>query len=620
MKTSIATVSMGGLLREKLAAIAEAGFDGVEIFETDVTASDRTPEEIAAQAADLGLEIVALQPFRDFEGMPEPERRRNFERARRKFELANRLGAPRMLVCSNVSPLALGGIDRAATDLRELGGLAEEFGIDVGFEALAWGRHVSDYRDAWEIVRRADHPRIGVILDSFHLLARGLSVDAIRAIPADRITFVQVSDAPKVDMDILQLSRHHRCFPGQGELDIPGFMAALGATGYDGWLSHEVFSDRFRMGSPRRIAFDGERSLVHLTGMTRERAPLPAPTRAEGVTFVEFAVGGEEAGMLSDLFRAMGFARAGRHRSKAVDRYVQGDINLVINAEPKGFAHSHYVTHGPSVAAIGFWVEDAARAMDRAEALLATSFRQPVGPGELEIPAIRGVGGSLIYFLDHTTELGRVWEVEFDPENGDPAPSAGLTRIDHVAQSIPFEELPSWRLYYASVLGFDRTPQVDVADPAGLVESQVLFSPNRAVQIALNSSQARQTQSNRFINEFFGAGVQHIAFAADDIFAAVERMRAAGVGLLPIPENYYDDLEARFDLDPETAANLRAFGVLYDEDASGRYFQVYTQVIAERFFFEVVSRDGYAGFGAPNAPIRLASQARLSRHPAVPRE
>jgi 3-dehydroshikimate dehydratase len=316
----------------------------------------------------------------------------------------------------------------------------------------------------------------------------------------------------------------------------------------------------------------------------------------------------------------MGFRHSGQHRSKAVGRYEQGDINLVINAETKGFAHSHYLAHGASVAALGLWVDDAARAMDRAEALLATAFRQPVGAGELDIPAIRGVGGSLVYFLDRNTELGRVWEVEFVSARDGGTREAGLTGVDHIAQSIPFEELPSWRLYYTAVLGLERTPQVDVADPAGLVESQVLYSPGRAVQVVLNSSQARQTQSNRFINELFGAGVQHIAFATPDIFAAVERMREAGVGLLPIPANYHDDLEARFSLAPELAARLRALGILYDEDASGRYFQVYTRVIAERFFFEVVQREGgYVGFGAGNAPIRLAAQARLSQHPAFPR-
>lgn len=618
MRTSIATVSMGGSLREKLEAVAAAGFDGVEIFETDILAHDGPPAEVGRMVRDLGLEIVAFQPFRDFEGMPEPRRARGFERAKRKFQLMNELGTENILVCSNISPQALGGIDRAAADLRELGELAAGFGVNVGFEALAWGRHIRDYRNAWEAVRRADHARVGIILDSYHILALGLPVDPIRAIPADRITFVQVADAPRIDMDLLQLSRHFRCFPGQGDLPIASFMAALRATGYDGWLSHEIFNDRFRMASPRRIAADGERSLIHMTGVARGGQPLPAPTPAEGVAFVEFALGEEEAGELGALFRAMGFAHAGRHRSKDVDWWRQGGINLVINTEADGFAHAHAITHGPSVAAIGLWVGDAGQQMDRAEALLAQTFRQPVGPGELEIPAIRGVGGSLIYFLDHGAELGRVWEVEFETvEDGDA--DAGLTRIDHIAQTIPFEELPGWRLFYLSILDLAKAPQVDVNDPAGLVESQVLYAPDRQVQIALNSSQSRQTQSSRFIDEFFGAGVQHIAFEAGDIFAAVGRMRGAGVELLPIPSNYYDDLEARFDLDPDLADRLRGLNILYDEDEHGRYFQVYTRVFADRFFFEIVAREGYKGFGAPNAPIRLAAQARLSRHPAVPR-
>ena len=618
MRTSIATVSLGGELREKLEAIAAAGFEGVEIFETDILAHDGTPADVGRLVRDLGLEIVALQPFRDFEGMPEPRRARGFERAKRKFQLMNELGTLNILVCSNVSPYSLGGIDRAAADLRELGELAESFGVNVGFEALAWGKHIWDYRDAWEVVRRADHPRVGIILDSYHILSRNLPVDAMRSIPADRITFVQVADAPKIEMDLLQLSRHFRCFPGQGDLDIGGFMAALRETGYDGWLSHEIFNDRFRMASPRQIAADGERSLIAMTGVARGGKALPEPTTAEGLAFIEVTVSEEEADDLSRLFRAMGFTHAGRHRSKDVDWWRQGQINLVINTDKEGFAHAHYITHGPSVAAMGFWVADAGRQMDRAEALLAPSFRQPVGPGELQIPAIRGVGGALIYFLDHGAELGQVWEVEFEPLSDEATP-CGLTRIDHIAQSIPFEELPTWRLFYLSIFDFEKTPQVDVADPAGLVESQVLYSPNRAVQIALNSSQARQTQSSRFINEFFGAGVQHIAFTTDDIFTAVDRMRAAGVELLPIPENYYDDLEARFDLEPELADRLRALNILYDEDENGRYFQVYTSVFAEHFFFEIVSRDGYQGFGAPNAPIRLAAQSRLSRHPAVPR-
>ena len=619
MRNGIATVSLGGTLREKLAAIADAGFEGIEIFETDIVAHDGPPAEVGRMARDLGLEIIAFQPFRDFEGLPEPRRARAFERARRKFEMMAELGAPRLLVCSNVSPHALGGIDRAAADLRELGGIAEGYGVEIGFEALAWGRYIRDWRDAWEAVRRADHRNVKLVLDSYHALAPGYPTEPMRAIPADRISFVQLADAPRIDMDVLQLSRHLRLFPGQGELPIGDFMGAIEATGFDGWISHEIFNDRFRMALPRRIAADGERSLIAMTGKRRDGAPLPQKARLEGTAFLEFALDEEAAEDLGALFRAMGFAKAGRHRSKDVERFVQGGVNLILNTEKEGFAHSHYLTHGPAVCAIGLWVSDASLQTDRAEALLAPVHHAPVGPGELEIPSIRGVGGSLFYFLDHGDALGRVWEVEFEPV-ADDTPPAGIERVDHIAQSIPFEELPTWRLYYRTIFDLEPAAQVDVVDPGGLVESQALQSPDRSVRFTLNASQSRLTQSGRFLGEIFGAGVQHVAFACTDIFAAAERMRAAGARLLPIAGNYYDDLEARFDLDPALADRLRATGVLYDEDERGRYFQLYTAVFAERFFFELVQREDYDGFGAANAPIRLAAQTRLAPDPTLPRE
>jgi 4-hydroxyphenylpyruvate dioxygenase len=619
MRNGIATVSLGGTLRDKLAAIAEAGFEGVEIFETDIIAHDGPPDEVGRMVRDLGLELIAFQPFRDFEGMPEPRRSRTFDRARRKLEMMTELGAPRLLVCSNVSPHAEGGIDRAAADLRELGDIAQGFGIEIAFEALAWGRFIRDWRDAWEVVRRTDHPSVKLLLDSFHTLAPGYPVEPMRAIPGDRISFVQLADAPKIEMDILQLSRHLRLFPGQGDLDIPSFMAAIEATGFDGWISHEIFNDRFRMASTRRIAADGERSLIAMTGRARGGRTLPPKPALEGTAFIEFAVDEANGDELARLFRAMGFAHVGRHTSKDVERYAQGGINLILNMEQEGFAHSHFITHGPSVAAIGLDVSDASAQLARAEALLAPVHRQPVGPGELAIPSVRGVGGALLYFLDRGADFGRVWQVEFDAIEDETTEPAGLTKVDHIAQSIPFEELPTWRLFYRSIFELEPTPQVDVVDPAGLVESQVLQAPDRSVRFTLNASQSRQTQAGRFIDELFGAGVQHVAFACDDIFTAVERMRAAGVDLLPIPENYYDDLEARFDLAPETLERLRRLNILYDEDDHGRYFQVYTRVFAERFFFEVVERESYDGFGAPNAPIRLAAQTRLSRAPAMPR-
>src|SRR5665213_7339 len=191
MQTSIATVSLAGGLAEKLEATAAAGFTGVEIFESDLLSFNGSPKDVARMMADLGLRIVTFQPFRDFEGMPEPQRSRTFARAERKFDLMAELGCDLLMVCSNVSPDALGGIDRAAADFHELGERAQKRGMRVAFEALAWGRHVNDYRDAWEIVRRADHPAVGLVLDSFHTLARGTDLGAMRAIPRDRIFLVQ---------------------------------------------------------------------------------------------------------------------------------------------------------------------------------------------------------------------------------------------------------------------------------------------------------------------------------------------------------------------------------------------------------------------------------------------
>src|SRR5665213_3895057 len=169
MKTSIATVCLSGGLSEKLEAIAAAGFRGVEFFESDLLSYNGTPPDVAKEMADLGLKAITFQPFRDFEGMPEPQRTRTFDRAERKFDLMQELGCDLLMVCSNVSPDSLGGIDRAAADFRALGERAKLRGLRVAFEALAWGRHISDYRDAWEVVRRADHPAIGLVLDTFHI-------------------------------------------------------------------------------------------------------------------------------------------------------------------------------------------------------------------------------------------------------------------------------------------------------------------------------------------------------------------------------------------------------------------------------------------------------------------
>lgn len=614
MQTSIATVSISGDLAEKLEAIAAAGFDGVEIFENDFLTFGASPADVRKMVADLGLTITLFQPFRDFEGMPEPHRSRAFERARRKFALMNELGTDLILICSNVSPAALGGIDRAAADFRELGEIAKSFGVRVGYEALAWGRHVNDHRDAWEIVRRADHANVGIILDSFHTLSRKIDPNTIRAIPGDKIFIVQLADAPLIDMDLLYWSRHFRNMPGEGDLPVVDFMRAVAATGYAAPLSLEIFNDQFRGGSPKAISVDGRRSLVYLMDQVRRLEPdiaIPVPTMPDriavkGVEFIEFAADEAEAQQLSGMLSAMGFARAGLHRSKDVELYRQGGINIVINTETDGLAHSTWATHGTSAYAIGLKVGDAAATVERATALGAQTFEQNVAEGELSIPAIRGVGGGVIYLLDDSADLGRVWELEFVPEPGATSSSAGLTGIDHVAQTMIYDEMLTWVLFYRSIFTTQKSGVVDVLDPSGLVRSQVIENAEGTLRLTLNGAENSRTLAGQFVTKTFGSSVQHLAFATRDIFATAAAMQ---LDVLRISDNYYDDIEARLGLDRDLVDRLRRHNILYDRDEAGEFFQFYSQTFGEGFFFEILERrGGYAGYGAPNAPFRIAAQ------------
>jgi 4-hydroxyphenylpyruvate dioxygenase len=629
LKTSIATVSVPGSLREKLEAIAAAGFDGVEIFEQDFLSYDGSPREVGQLVRDIGLEITLFQPFRDIEGLPEPLRTKAFDRAKRKFDIMEQLGTDLILICSNNHPESLGGVDRAADDLRELASIAAERDLRIGYEALAWSRHVNDHRDAWEIVRRTDHPNAGIILDSFHTLGRKIDPDSIRRIPGDKIFFIQLADAPLIDMDLLYWSRHFRNMPGEGDLDVQGFMQAVMATGYTGPISLEIFNDQFRGGSSRMVAIDGHRSLVNLMDRVRRAEPtlsvpmpaLPAPVRSNGVEFIEFTASDAEAETLGKMLGTMGFTHSGQHIAKSVQLWEQGDINIVINTEPEGFAHSAYVMHGTSICDIGIHVDDARATVERARAMGAAPFSQPIGPGELEVPAIRGIGGSVMHFVDERSELARLWEVECNATgNGTPTEGVGLTRIDHIAQTMNYEEMLSWSLFYTSIFETTKTPMVDVVDPDGLVRSQAIEGTNGALRITLNGAESHRTFAGRYLAQSYGSAVQHVAFQTQDIFATADKLRDSGFQELRISENYYDDIASRFDIEPEVLDRMRAHSILYDEDANGAFFQQYSRIYGEGIFFEIVQRvNGYGGYGGPNAPFRTAAQKRDLPAKGLPR-
>jgi 4-hydroxyphenylpyruvate dioxygenase len=610
----IATISVNGPLRTKLRAIADAGFEHVEIFESDLLASPEPVHVIGAMMRDLGLTCVAFQPFRDFEGMPASKRQRVFDRAERKFDVLQELGTDLMLVSSNVSPESLADRGRIVDDFRELGSRAAARGVRVGFEALAWGRHIRDHRDAWDIVREVDHAAVGLVLDAFSSLAPGIPIDSLNSIRHDKLFHVQIADAPKLAMDPLSWSRHFRCMPGQGDLPLIEYVGALRRMGYDGVLSLEIFNDRFRAGSTTEVALDGMRSLDFLLEQVERgsgaRALPDARTACQGIEFIEFCASEDEAKQLGHMLHTLGFVPTHRHVRKAVTRWRQGDINLVVNCEPDGFAHSYDTVHGASVCAIGLRVADPEAALRRAAQLQVQSFSQPVGPGEYEIPALRGVGGSLLYFMKES-ETPSIWRTEFEALPANASPGAGLTRIDHFSQSMQYEEMLSWLLYYVTLFQVEKSAAIEIADPVGLVQSQAIQSADRNFRVLLNSSAAGQTLVDRFLHAYGGAGVQQVSFATRDIFATAARMRELGMDSLPIPENYYYDLGARFGLQDAVLSRMAELNILYDEDERGSYHHLYTRGFAKRFFFEVVQRHEYDGYGARDTAIRLAAQSRF---------
>ena len=445
-------------------------------------------------------------------------------------------------------------------------------------------------------------------------------VAPIAALPASRIALAQLADAPGVLMDAMSLSRHHRCFPGQGDWPMLAFLEAIIETGYSGPLSLEVFNDQFRGAPAAAIARDGMRSLQTcgeaLERRRVERATpsimpgpaLPRPAEITGVEFIEFAASATQSARLCAELEGLGFARVAHHRSKDVDLFRQNDVNIVVNREQEGFAHSFSLVHGACVCALALRCDDAGRALERANALGAPTYYGRIGAGEALVPAIAGVENALIYFVDRKPGEDGPLERDFTFSGANDSPGM-INRIDHLSNVVRRSEFLSWVTFYKSVLGFEDEPQVELADPHGAFFSRVLRSRNGAVRIPINNAEGGSTAVSRFIESFRGGGVQQIALSTRDLFAFVERAREHGVSFLDIPDNYYIDLAARTVLSADTIERMRRLHILYDNHRGGEFLHIYTSTFDDRFFFEIVERRGYDLFGAANTPARLAAQA-----------
>ena len=339
-----------------------------------------------------------------------------------------------------------------------------------------------------------------------------------------------------------------------------------------------------------------------------DRADLeswPNPMGTDGFEFVEYTA--PEPAALGRLFEAMGFRVVARHRAKQVTLYRQGDINFIVNAEPDSFGQAFARVHGPSACAMALRVRDAGAAFKRAVAQGARPLPQKTGPMELNIPAIEGIGGSVIYLVDRYGARGSIYDVDFVGLEGrlDPLPGPagrGLVAIDHLTHNVHRGRMDLWAGFYSRLFGFREIRYFDIEGKLTGLRSRAMTSPCGKIRIPINESADDRSQIEEYLDAYRGEGIQHIALATDDIHATVEGLARQGVAFMaPPPESYYRMLADRLPGHGEDVARLKANGILLDgAPGGGLLLQIFTSTVIGPIFFEIIQRKGDEGFGEGN--------------------
>ena len=604
----LATGLLPGGLSAKIEAVKGAGFGGLTLNEADVLGYRGTAAEIVADLAEKGLELHAFETSLTLDDLLHTDQGSFEARLAQKLGLCQALNSPVLVMKAGLSSAGA----KRRPDLSALSRQAASHGVRIALEAIPNAAVYKAEADILAVLHDDPSPWVGLCLNTAHCLRDGAQSARLRDIPGEAVFHIHLMDTPAGRPEETLL-------PGQGDLNLSGVVRVLVRAGYAGpWTVG--LNGNPGAGRLETLAHDGYRSLVALLDELAQREPALTPPRAGlpprvypmGLEYVEFAVDKAAKDVLTRQLEALCFRLERRHVAKDVELWRQGSVNIVVNTAVNGQALRVVEKHGPGVSEIGLRVTNAAQTVARATALGAPSYAKPVGAGELDIPAIKGVGGSVVHFIDEQSDLHRVWDIEFDPVPKTAARQpSGLRRIDHLAQTMRLDEMQSWLTYYTSTFDLEKTPITDVADPSGPVLSQALSSPAGEIRLNLNGAAEQRTFAGSFLERGSGAGVQHIAFATDDIFETTARLRETGLRPLAISDNYYDDLQARFGLPETLVERMREASILYDREDGSEYFQLYCEPILSGFFFEVIERrGGYQGYGARNAPVRLAAQSQ----------
>jgi 4-hydroxyphenylpyruvate dioxygenase len=335
------------------------------------------------------------------------------------------------------------------------------------------------------------------------------------------------------------------------------------------------------------------------------------PIGTDGFEFVEYAAPDPTA--LAALFEQLGLRRVARHRHKDVALYKQGNVNFIVNAEPRSFAQNFARRHGPSVCAMAFRVRDAAAAYARLVERGAWGVENHAGPGELNIPAIKGIGDSLIYLVDRyagNAYGNTIYDVDFRPLPGfeplwrreAPAPAgSGLTHVDHLTHNVHRGRMQEWAEFYERLFDFREIRHFDIEGRLTGLRSKAMTSPCGRIRIPINESSDDRSQVQEYLDAYHGEGIQHIALHTADICATVDRLRANGVELLDTPDTYYELVDKRLPGHGEPLEELKKRRILIDGSPSGgRLLQIFTKTLIGPIFFEIIQRKGDEGFGEGN--------------------
>ena len=607
-RLAISSVCLSGVLEDKLRAAAEAGFHSVEILEHDLVMSPWSPRRVRDEAANLGLSVEVYQPLH-----VEAAARNVFEaslhHAERKFDLLEQLGADVMLICSSRTSDGIDDDDLAAEQLHVLAGRAEQRGLRLAYEAVPWGR-VREHDHAWRIIQRTGHPALGICLDSFHVLSPANDLAGIDQIPGSKIFHVQLADAPRLNMDIREWSLHYRMFPGQGSLDLEGFVGRLLDAGYAGPVALEVFNDVYQQEDPRHAATDAMRSMLALTEAVGTRGQvalrelptgaLPPAPDLRGFAFAELAVDEISAPLVRRTLTALGFTHTGQHRSKPVQLWQQGIARVLLNLAPQRSIDPATA----SICALAVESVDPVVSGQRAERLLAPKLPRARRPDETDLNCVAAPDGTALFFCDHGQDG---WLHDFAPTGNLPRTSPLLEGIDHVSLTESIDDFDQSALFYRSVLGLLPGERAEITAPFGLIRSWSATDPDDRVRFTLSTAPLRRGDWAPTVSS-----PQHLAFATDDAIACAKAMHELNAPILEIPSNYSDDLEARVVLPGTLLDTMREHSILYDRDEHGEYLHFFTEMLGSRVFFEVVQRiNGYSAYGAPNSiPLRMAAHRR----------